>query len=359
MIINLLHRFFSKNRILGYHLFPSSVVKSKPEVMSSYNKLLMKQHYEQVKIVEKVYTLMDVIELSNSKVKLKPKSERKCRFCGKSSPEVSFKNDAHLIPEQLENRTLLSDFECNNCNSRFGKMENELANFLGPFRSLTKMVGKSGVKNFKSKNGSVYIDSKTKDQVYVKAQEITKRTVKEGEIYSIQTLGYPFRPINVYRCLLKIALSLIDEKEIESFKKAIDFLQDDNYKRNPDFDTLFSVHQYFIPGKIEELSRIYIYKLREELNKLNYPTYTFVFYFKNLILQIYIPFFEHDLSKASRIKNLLIFPPLIRESWQKKYGMPQPFLHSLNDEKLISEPKQVFEIKLTNQKSSGVAFSKM
>jgi hypothetical protein len=50
----------------------------------------------------------------------KNKSERKCRFCGKSNPEVSFKKKAHLIPEFLGNKMLLSDFECDSCNYEFG-----------------------------------------------------------------------------------------------------------------------------------------------------------------------------------------------------------------------------------------------
>lgn len=357
-MMNNLLKFFQRMQKVNYHIVPSKKFSDKQIELSQYYKFLTAAHKEQAEVIDKLYQLVDIIELDKSKRKLKPKSERTCRFCGKSFPDVKFQNKAHLIPEQLENKTLLSDFECDTCNSKFGKFENELANFLGPFRSLTKMAGKTGINNFKSRNGDIYIDAKSKDLVDVKAQKITKRkNKKEGEIHTIQTIGYPYRPINIYKCFLKMAFSLIDEREINLFKGSIDFLQDDTYKKEPRFDTLFAIHQFFIPGKIIESSRVYVYKLIEEQFKLRYPTYTFVFYFKNLILQLYIPFYQLDLAKYSRIKGLLVFPPLITEKWQLKFGPAQPIVHRLNDEKLIKEPIHYTEIKITNPKRSSIMFS--
>jgi hypothetical protein len=42
------------------------------------------------------------------KVYLGEKESHQCRFCGKSSPDVTFIKDAHAVPECLGNTTLLS-----------------------------------------------------------------------------------------------------------------------------------------------------------------------------------------------------------------------------------------------------------
>lgn len=83
--------------------------------------------------------------LEFTKARLKPKHERKCRFCGRSYPEAKFKSDAHLIPESLGNTMLFSDFECDHCNNYFGTTyDDHLANYVGLSRimSFTKNKGK-------------------------------------------------------------------------------------------------------------------------------------------------------------------------------------------------------------------------
>jgi hypothetical protein len=46
---------------------------------------------------------------------------RRCLFCGRSRAETTFKKDAHVIPAALDNRTLLSNEECDDCNGKFGE----------------------------------------------------------------------------------------------------------------------------------------------------------------------------------------------------------------------------------------------
>ena len=78
--------------------------------------------------------------------------ERKCRFCGKSKPEVSFRNTAHAIPEFLGNKSLISMNECDICNEFFAnEYEDHLAKWFGPARSLCQMRGKKGTPKYKSK----------------------------------------------------------------------------------------------------------------------------------------------------------------------------------------------------------------
>ena len=54
------------------------------------------------------------------KIILGEKEDRKCRFCGKRPPEVSFRKIAHAIPEALGNKSIQSLYECDSCNEAFG-----------------------------------------------------------------------------------------------------------------------------------------------------------------------------------------------------------------------------------------------
>src|SRR5688500_17375532 len=95
------------------------------------------EYYESADKFMKTYIVQEFLLLDESnKHLLRPKNERICRFCGKSSSDTVFKDFAHLIPESLGNKLVFSDFECDNCNHLFGTYDNHLANFIGPDRPL-------------------------------------------------------------------------------------------------------------------------------------------------------------------------------------------------------------------------------
>lgn len=50
---------------------------------------------------------------------------RKCRFCGNTERTAKFRKRAHAIYELCGSHHLLSDYECDNCNSKFSKYERE------------------------------------------------------------------------------------------------------------------------------------------------------------------------------------------------------------------------------------------
>jgi len=59
-----------------------------------------------------------------------PDRPKHCRFCGLSEPEVQFKTDAHALPAAFGRIGLFSNYECDACNSYFGKgIENDLGNW--------------------------------------------------------------------------------------------------------------------------------------------------------------------------------------------------------------------------------------
>ena len=46
------------------------------------------------------------------KIFLGDRQNRRCRFCGKTTPEVSFRKEAHALPECVGNKSLFTYYEC-------------------------------------------------------------------------------------------------------------------------------------------------------------------------------------------------------------------------------------------------------
>lgn len=51
------------------------------------------------------------------KIVLGDTENRTCRFCGLHEPRVTFRHEAHAIPEALGNRSIFTNYECDSCTS--------------------------------------------------------------------------------------------------------------------------------------------------------------------------------------------------------------------------------------------------
>src|SRR4051812_14719952 len=79
------------------------------------------------------------------------KAARRCRFCHRGEPEVTFKSDAHAVPEFLGNRSILSLNECDSCNTFFAtEYEDHLSKWSLFARSASQVRGKKKKPTFKN-----------------------------------------------------------------------------------------------------------------------------------------------------------------------------------------------------------------
>lgn len=70
-----------------------------------------------------------------------PKAQRKCIFCGSNT--AKFKKIAHAVSETVGNKSLVSHFECDECNEEFGKkLEDNLGKYMLPYKIVTQIFGK-------------------------------------------------------------------------------------------------------------------------------------------------------------------------------------------------------------------------
>lgn len=339
---------------MSHTIFSLVKENGKTNIKWNYN-IVPKASLESLRVIHELYDENYFIWFNDNRKKLKPKNERTCRFCGKSYPEVKFSKKAHLFPESLGNKVHFSDFECDNCNYKFGVHENDFSNFLGPYRAISEIPNKGGYPKFKSRKREMEIEQVQKNIIDINISKPNDNNnisySEDGNFLRIQSEANPYKPINVFKCLLKTAVSMIDQDDLGDLSETIKFLMDDNYVTNPSYDFILKLHQYFIPGNFDVPPFLIHYKKSPKYEGFPAPSLIFIFYIRNLIYQIFIPFHAKDdlLYKKDVKRHMYIVPPLINVMWLDKFGGPFSQMRDLNDSNLTEKNIQVHEYKLTKK----------
>lgn len=317
----------------------------KIKVYTNFEKLLP-EHQEQMKVIDLVYETKYFIGMHNNKNNLTPKNKRSCRFCGKSYPEVTFKKIAHIVPELLGNKSLVSDYECDNCNWKFGQFENDLANYFGLFRTFAHIEGKKGLPKFKSADKAIKIEL-AKDFIFDVRYKNLQKNIEyeiEDKILKIKCKSNPYIPLNVYKSLLKSALSFVDESDLKYLSKTFEFLNDEQFKVSNNENFIITIHRYFVPGDVKTPPFIIYYRKWEHRKDYEAPSMAFVFYVKNIIIQLFIPYHSEDLffyeDNKEKERKIFIIPPLVSADWINKNGTPFSRVENLNDKNKLTDVVQ-------------------
>lgn len=338
---------------MSHTIFSLVMENGKASIKWNYN-IVPKASLESLRVIHELYSEHYFVWLNDNRKKLRPAKERTCRFCGRSYPDVRFSKKAHLFPESLGNKVHFSDFECDSCNFKFSQHENDFANFLGPYRTISEIPKKGGYPKFFSRKKEMKIEQVHKNIININISTTNGNNhfsySNDGKFLRIQAEGNPYKPINVFKSLLKTAVSMVDSVDLEDLSETIKFLMDDEYVTNPAYDFILSMHQYFIPGNFDVPPFLIHYKKGANYEKFPAPSHIFIFYLRNLIFQIFIPFSTKDkmIYKIKNEKRLYIVPPLINVMWLDKFGGPFPRMYNLNDTKVTKQNTQIVDIKLSN-----------
>lgn len=162
-----------------------------------------KNFYQHYKVVDFVF----IGDERFSKKWLKVKSKRTCLFCGRSMPDTSFGNLAHIVPQLIGNSSLYSDFECDECNQNFSKYENDLANYIGFSRSINGIHSKKMASGLVAKKLIIKSRTFVGENILVIAPEDVNR---DGPTTSLRYTKNHYIPDHLYKSLLKSALSLLN-----------------------------------------------------------------------------------------------------------------------------------------------------
>jgi transcriptional regulator, abrB family protein len=214
----------------------------------------------------------------------------------------------------LGNKKFVLKSECDNCNEFFGKnLENNLSNYLGICRTVLILNGKNGIPEFKTK------DKKERVKV-IKNQELQSLIVikqekesflqldEQNKTLTFNTEREPYIPISVYKCLVKIALSLLPASELKYFNQTIKWIRN---KSNIDlvyYDKMinytFLIERFVSSNKFINLrARGYI----RRNDKFKGAYFYFILEFLNMSFQISVPCLDKDINFNIN-KNPIIIP---------------------------------------------------
>jgi len=210
----------------------------------------------------------------------------KCRFCGKSYPDVRFEHESHTIPEFMGNKKLFSKFECDACNKDyFCLFENEMANFMLPHNTLSgTRVKKNKIPKYNLKGNPIIKNNP--DKIIITGVPDSILLAENNNSFDLTIKIPTYIPEYIYRCLIKIGLSIIPEDYLTDYKGTIRWLMDKNMQSNMKPYLLFSTYPYSI-----QLKDIFCALLvRKEECEKNVPHTILFLSYKSFTFQVYLPY---------------------------------------------------------------------
>ncbi len=260
-----------------------------------------------------------------------------CRFCGNDRLSGKFRNDSHLFPELLGNRYLLSYFECDDCNEVFKKYDDSLGKYLGFYRTLSQTKGKQIPKFKDPGTGIQAMDENGILNLIIPDQAALDNSLESKEMI-LRVNNQPHIPLNTYKALTKMAVSMLEANEINLPNKICDFLLNKIRVVNIASTEIFKVCMDFMPAPMFVKDPIGILYKRIKQNEY-IPGYIFQLLYKQISLQIFIPFHKIDehIYAEKHVGTIPFAPVVVPLEIQEKFG---PSLRKI--ENLNSEDKSVY-----------------
>lgn len=245
-------------------------------------------------------TFFDKYELISSAENFRGKFDitidKVCKFCQKTSKENTFKNIPHVIPELLGKNNYTSNEECDNCNKLFGAYETDLANYISPYQTLIGQKTKTKIPTFQSRkelneksttiryingNPNINFQNNLSDFNY----DLSNKNL------SIKLKKKKFIPINVYKSLVKIGLSLCPVNELKDFKTTIEWLSKCDNNQEIIYDIPLNLYRTRFSNKHYKKPFATLYKRKLEItNNVYEPKLCLVVCSGLLVFQLFIPF---------------------------------------------------------------------
>jgi hypothetical protein len=253
----------------------------------------------QIQFFDKYYSILVEHHLIKGKKEfIGTKSNRKCRFCGKNTNETTFRMVAHALPEFIGNKTLIANDECDICNERFSRtVEDHMAKFLQLYRTIGRIPGKKGVPSFKNKKQNLRIDLKPSGLEII--QDPYNQAIEfnpELQQLTITSTMHPHIPVAVYKCLTKMAVSIMPKEELIDFRETIQWINLEEHGSELFEELNYSLKFCLLvvsPGSMPYRNiHTLLLKRKNETDPVPYMIY--VVAFGNLLLQVIIPCPKQD-----------------------------------------------------------------
>jgi len=297
------------------------------------------------------YQLVKHIGCPTQKMKgLKEKKTRQCRFCQKKYPFVGFSNDAHIISEFLGNKYFVSDFECDSCNLLFSGFENDLANFLGITRTVQSVKGKK-VPKFKSSDNNLEAESISESNqetiIKIRRSDRQDETFIFDKVNERTVISYsksPYTPLRVFKAVLKMALSILNEEDLFDYKIAFEYLTKKKYDNK--ISGFAFVWGHIMPLTFQYANpAVFLFKKKNSATKMF--SHVFVLTALNFSFQITLPFNRRDGSFYSTPGgiDIPICPPFFGRATEDFIRPLSSYRYDLNSTERVRKETEAFAFK--------------
>lgn len=267
----------------------------------------LKNLHERVNYFTKNYKPLFRYTHNTDQTQLFDDENSKCRFCGRSSSEVTFKKKAHAISELIGNKEFVSKNECDVCNEHFGKFfEDNLSKYLGITRNLSQIYSKKGVPSYKSENDKSRVDFTNKGIVIQDIEGSNFIEMKENGML-IHSVRQSYSPLSVYKSFVRMALSVLPYEYMFYFWRTVEWLREKS-----DVNSNYAMKDYewiierFVPGP-RPLS-LTVHGFIRNNDVIDVPFYQFVLEFGNFIYQIAVPCKFKDYHLCMSKNKITIYP---------------------------------------------------
>jgi len=223
---------------------------------------------------------------------------QRCRFCNRKNDGTNFKNSSHMFPQFIGNKYAISTYECDECNERFSRnVENDFANLMKLFHTVNSIKGANKIPTYK-KNG---IRVSTENGQDFKISGVEDDSVTENGL-NCKLETDSFVPMRIYKMLTKMALSIVDEKELDYFSATIEWLNDEA-------DCSFNVESFplLITQNKNNADRfdLSVSLAKKKIDCQKKPTFIFKLFYGLFSFQIYLPLCKLD--KSDLMPNIETF----------------------------------------------------
>ena len=277
---------------------------------------------ERILKIENNYITHKTIHLNTEKyIYLGNKESKKCRFCSKSEPEVTFNSIAHAIPEFVNNHRLISYYECDSCNSKFARtIETHMGDYMNVYHTLSQVKGKRGVPSFKKGGEKSRIDYTTEGLKidYFQDEKENVKIDEKNKTLTVTATRATYIPIAIYKCLTKMALTIMEDDELVHFEKTLNWINEEKHDESRYFMSSLQCIFSITPGPLPHDFTTCILLKRKSDNLENVPYMIFILAYGNYTFQIFVPMCDLD-ARGEPFSMIPIPTPF---DFKNEYGSP-------------------------------------
>lgn len=222
---------------------------------------------------------------------------------------MTFGKEAHAVPELAANRTLVSLYECDVCNDRFSAFEDDLGKMTLLARVAGQVLAKNGVPSAKTRQKKSRIDLK-EGGFRIEEHEVdpVADIDEDNNTLTISITPQKYIPLGVFKVLVKVALTLMDEADVARVPEAREWLLSNDVTTDRiDEGFRFTCWRSWTPGPAP-ISSTRAVLLRRKSDAAPGPTFIFLLAFGNMSFQIVVPAPQDDKHLMGQTLSLRPIP---------------------------------------------------